>query len=72
MKDYERALEKFNLSTQISPINPIEYNNIGNIYFELKNFKKALENFDKALSVDTNFALSYYNKAKTYKEINLI
>lgn len=40
--------------------------NLGNVYFQLKNYKKSRVQFVKAIQLKTNFAPAYYNLAVTY------
>ncbi len=35
------------------------YNSLGNAYLKLKRFKQAIENFDIAMEMDPNYALTY-------------
>jgi tetratricopeptide (TPR) repeat protein len=46
----------------IYPNRPEPFYNISNIYFEARQYKKAIEFCDKAISIDTNYAPAYYNK----------
>ena len=45
------------------------YSNRGAAYDDLKQYEKAIEDYNKAIELDTNLAHSYYNRGDTY--INL-
>lgn len=50
-------------SIQLDPTNPQEYINLGGIYFQLKAWDKALEQFQLAINVKPDFTNAYYNHA---------
>ncbi|OUB80580.1 hypothetical protein BK744_01780 [Bacillus thuringiensis serovar zhaodongensis] len=69
-KKLEQSLETFNKLIALNIENKHEvYNNIGLVYLELKNYKKAIENFDKSLLINPNYTISYANKAIVYFEL---
>jgi tetratricopeptide (TPR) repeat protein len=41
-----------------NPRRPTAWLNLGSIYFHLKKYDLALENFEKCLTLDKNFALA--------------
>ncbi|MCW3125417.1 MAG: repeat-containing protein [Bacteroidetes bacterium] len=44
------------------PNRPEPLYNIGNVYFDAKQYKKSIEFCDKAISIDPKYAPAYYNK----------
>ena len=53
MGDFEGALENYKLALKINP-NFFVYNNIGNLYYELKSFKDAEKIWSDGLKVSSN------------------
>ncbi|HSZ34583.1 MAG TPA: tetratricopeptide repeat protein, partial [Puia sp.] len=47
---------------KLYPERPEPLYNMSNVYFEAKQYKKAIELCDRAIAVDPNFASAYYNK----------
>lgn len=56
--NYEKAL-------QLNPTNAVAVNNMGQIYFDKKDYKKAEELYRKAISLDPKFADAYFNLGST-------
>ncbi len=50
-------------AVQNDPTNPQEYINLGGIYYQLKAWDKALEQFQLAINLKPDFANAYYNHA---------
>lgn len=66
-RDYDRAIELFEKAIEINESrDPQLWNNLGGIYGELKDLKKAEECFLKASSIDPNFSASHVDLAFTY------
>ncbi len=61
---YREALSK-------DPDSPLLLNNLGNIYFYLKDYKQALEYYRQALQNSPQPALVHYNLSQTYREMLL-
>ena len=59
---YEKMLEKF-------PENMEATSNIGSINFYKQNYEKAVEYFEKAVLIDGNVFLIYFNLANSYAEL---
>jgi tetratricopeptide (TPR) repeat protein len=71
-----RLLDAYN-TTQNSPLlpnrildpsQPGAFNNLGLTYVWIGLFDKALEQFDKALLVDNNLGVAYYNRGRLYSK----
>lgn len=67
-RQYEIAIEEFNRSIEANPSNPLTYNNLGFVYFDLDMIDNALECQQKALEFDPNLANAYYGLAQIYKK----
>lgn len=63
-KDYDKALTLYKEIINDNPEDLKVLNNIGAIYLEKKDVKKAKEWFDKCLQIDDNFELAKKNIAK--------
>jgi len=50
-------------SIQLDPTNPQEYINLGGIYYQLKNWDKAIEQFQLAINLKPDLPNAYYNHA---------
>lgn len=50
-------------SVRLDPTNPQEYINLGGIYYQLKNWDKALEQFQLAINLKPDLPNAYYNHA---------
>ncbi|ABO34985.1 TPR repeat-containing protein [Methanococcus maripaludis C5] len=46
------------------------WNNKGNTFFKLENYEKALECYDRALEINTNFELAKLGKKDTEDQLN--
>lgn len=49
MKEFDKALKDFNVSTRLTPSNSMNYKHRGNIYLRNKQYQKALADFTMAL-----------------------
>ncbi len=74
-KDYATALKHYNDALKLDPSYVEAYNNIGAIYYYLKDFENAVENWKIVLlfkpddiSMYMNIALAYQGPLKNYKE----
>jgi len=78
--DYEKALNLYSyaltLPANISPKSSPQqlyariHNNIGNIYFKTKNYRKAIEEYNTAIKMDPKYPQAYFNLGLLYKTIN--
>lgn len=50
-KQLEKALFVFNLNTKIFPYNANVYDSLGEVYYEMKNYKEALKNYTKVIEL---------------------
>ncbi len=67
--DTETAIEYLNKSLSIKD-NPAVYNNLGHLYFTLKSWNNAKQNFLKAFNMNSKKALYAYNIACCEYELN--
>jgi hypothetical protein len=77
--DYEKALNLYSyaltLPAYISPKSAPQqlyarvHNNIGNIYFNTKNYTKAIEEYSIAIKMDPEYSQAYFNLGLLYKTI---
>ncbi|MBT3394169.1 MAG: tetratricopeptide repeat protein [Waddliaceae bacterium] len=66
---YEIAKPFFEALTALEPHEPYNFQTLGAIYLQIGDPQKALEVFDKALSLDEQHAVTHLNKAKALLEI---
>jgi tetratricopeptide (TPR) repeat protein len=55
-RNYNEAVELYKMSLSVNSNNPVVWSNIGYAYHQLKMYGRAAECFDKALSIDPNYA----------------
>jgi len=70
-KHYE-ALEDFEQAASYDPENPEIWYSIGNVYMNLEDYQKAIDNYTKAIGLKEDYADAYYNRGliKFYKGEN--
>ncbi|BAY27918.1 hypothetical protein NIES2100_77450 [Calothrix sp. NIES-2100] len=66
LKDYERAIENYNIAIQIHPHNSLLYCDRGNAYFYLKEYNKAIADYTQAIQINPNYGLAYSNRGLAY------
>ncbi len=66
----KEALEKFEMSANISSNDPENFINWGISLARVGRFEEAIEKFDKALSIDENIARAYTYKGSVLIELN--
>lgn len=64
--DYARAIEHYHKTIEISPENPLAYNNLGVIYLKMGRDGLALENFQEAIALDPGAPAAYNNTGYLY------
>ena len=65
MKDSEGAIKEWEKSRELDPKNPAVWNNLANAYGHHSPIKKAFEYYAKAIELNPNESLYYYNFATT-------
>jgi hypothetical protein len=66
--EIKKAIEEYNKVIQLSPHIPNPYHNLGNLFFEQKQYDEAEHYFYKAIEVDPSFGYSYSALLKLYAE----
>ena len=61
LKDYETAKNIFEKVLIIRSKDPNTYHNLGVVFTQLKNFKKAIQCYMKAEDLNSKNSLTYYN-----------
>ena len=68
-KNYPLALEKMNLAMKYNPNSSMVYNNLGTIYTEMTDFKKAIPYYEQALKLTPDFVIVKKNLAYNYFQV---
>jgi tetratricopeptide (TPR) repeat protein len=68
--DYDKAKEEFQELTKIRPDTVDGWFQLGRLYFNEKNYKKAIEYEKKAFDVDSNFVMAMELIAFAYENLN--
>lgn len=63
----EVAIQKLEALTNDSPDNPLYWTMLGDMFASLKDFDKAISNYEAAIKVDGNYDYALRNIASTYK-----
>lgn len=61
------AIQKLEALTKDSPDNPLYWTMLGDMFASLKEFDKAISNYEAAIKVDGNYDYALRNIASTYK-----
>ncbi|MGN0034056.1 MAG: tetratricopeptide repeat protein [Candidatus Limimorpha sp.] len=68
--DYRQSLNTLSEMLDKNRKNPILWYNIGNIHLQMQEFNKAINDYTNAISLDSNLAEAYYNRALTLLYLN--
>ncbi len=63
----ESAINYYKDVLNEEPNDAIAYNNIGNIYYQMKNYDEAFNAYSKAIEIDNNFDIAITNREKIIK-----
>lgn len=67
-KMYDLALKEFEKAVELNPKDFVAYNNIGILYKQQGQIKKAMEKYAKALEMNPSYPLTYNNIGNIYLE----
>jgi tetratricopeptide (TPR) repeat protein len=65
-RDYAGVIRDCDHLLRKNPRNPTAYNYKGIAYFYLNNLDLAVENYSRAIEIDSEYALAYFNRAEAY------
>ena len=65
--EYDRAIEDYNQSIKLHPINPKAFNNRGVVYLKKGEYDRAIQDFSEAIKLDPGYASPFANRAETYQ-----
>jgi len=68
-RDYQRAIEEFNLALNLEPNYVNAYCGIGIAYLNRRKYKEAIEALKKAIALDSEKTIAYYLLGMAYEEI---
>ncbi len=66
-KEYENAINSYQIAMDKDPAFPNSYNGLGNVYYSQKKFDKAIEAYLKAIDIDNKFSWAYNGLGAAYK-----
>lgn len=66
----QEAVDAFELAAQIAPKDAEVQHNLGNCYFDLGDDSKAVLHYQKAVKLEPDFALAYFNLASSLRRQN--
>jgi tetratricopeptide (TPR) repeat protein len=69
--DYSDALERYQRLRKMEPDRPMILNNIGNLYFLMKQYNEAVAYYKQATIKNPRDAVSHYNLSLVYREMLL-
>jgi len=61
--------EKGAIKIEINYKDANAYCNRGNTYYDLREYKKAIENYTKAIEINPKYANTYYSRGNVYRKI---
>ncbi|MEK6683594.1 MAG: tetratricopeptide repeat protein [Nitrospirota bacterium] len=67
--EYAEALERYQQLGKLESDRPIILNNIGNLYFLMKQYDEAVAHYKQSLAKDPRDAISHYNLNLVYREL---
>ncbi|OGW75920.1 MAG: hypothetical protein A2Z72_08770 [Omnitrophica bacterium RBG_13_46_9] len=65
-RDWKDEITFFDNTLKYTPKNTRLYLNLGNTYFEKRQYDKAIEQYEKVISIDENYAVAYGNIGVAY------
>jgi tetratricopeptide (TPR) repeat protein len=65
-----KAIKYLSEAIHLDPNLSVAYNNRGNAYGNLKQFDRAIADYDHAIRLDPNYALAYYCRGNAYYDLN--
>lgn len=65
--NFQSAISYYKDVLKEEPNDAIAYNNIGNIYFQMKKYDEAFNAYNKAIEIDNNFDIAITNREKIVK-----
>ena len=69
MNDTKGAFDDFDLAIKHNYKFPVVYNNKANCYYMMDSIQLSIKGYDEALSVDSKYAMAYYNRATAKQKL---
>jgi tetratricopeptide (TPR) repeat protein len=67
--DWNKSEETLRLAQQAGPPSPIVCFNLGNVYFKKADYRKAVDEYTRALALNPAFAEAYLNRANAHMDL---
>jgi tetratricopeptide (TPR) repeat protein len=61
-RDFDRAIEDYDLAVRLRPLEPSTYHGRGDAYFGKRDFERAVTDYDEALRLDSKNAVTWNNR----------
>ena len=68
-KEYEKAITHYTNAIELDSTNPIYFSNRAQVYIEMEEFSKAIEDSDTAINLNKSFTRAYLRKATALFEM---
>ena len=68
-KQYDRAIEDYNVAIELDPNCALSYMDRGAAYYFKGEYQNAINNYDQAVKLDPKRAQAYSNRAAAYKKL---
>ena len=72
MGNFTKAIADLEFVLKEDKGNPLAFNNLANVFFSRNDSKTAIEYYNKAIQVNTNYANAYYNRGLAYNNMDNI
>ena len=69
-KKYENAIKYYKKTIELRPNDAHAYNNLGNVYKEMKNYPLAIIAYQNAIMLKPDYASAHYNLGIVYQKSN--
>ena len=69
--DLDKAIEFYKKALELDSGYKHSYNNLGNVYSDLKDYHKAIDMYQKAIDIDPKYAYPFYGLGIVYSDLKI-